>query len=90
MIRCGRSRSSTGRLSGLKTWRHRLGGESHPWGRRHEAVAAADLALVATGASEPVIHDSALPSPGETTLLVDVAMPRNVDPASPTARGTAL
>ncbi|MEF8816624.1 MAG: glutamyl-tRNA reductase [Salinibacter sp.] len=67
-----------------------FGGETHPWGRRHEAVAAADLALVATGASEPVIHDSALPSPGETTLLVDVAMPRNVDPAVADCSGYRL
>ena len=67
-----------------------FGGETHPWARRHEAVAAADLALVATGASEPVIHDSALPSPAETTLVVDVAMPRNVDPAVADCSGYRL
>ena len=58
-----------------------FGGATEPWTHRHEAVANADLALVATGASDPVLRAPALPSPEEPTLVVDVAMPHNVDPA---------
>ncbi len=58
-----------------------FGGETEPWADRHEAVAAADLVLVATGASDPVLRAPALPSAEGSTLVVDVAMPRNVDPA---------
>jgi glutamyl-tRNA reductase len=53
-----------------------------PWARRHEAVANADLALVATGAPDPILTAPALPPAQEgSTLVVDVTMPRNVDPA---------
>ena len=53
-----------------------------PWNDRHAAVAQADLVMVATGAPEPTVQNGALPA-GETseTLLVDIARPRNVDPA---------
>jgi glutamyl-tRNA reductase len=58
------------------------GGKTTPWRERHEALAAADLALVATGASEPVVSAAALPAAVDApTLVVDVAMPRNVDPS---------
>ncbi len=57
------------------------GGTTRPWTQRHEAVAAADLALVATGASDPILSAASLPAPDDgTTLVVDVAMPRNVEP----------
>lgn len=52
------------------------------WENRHEAVAKADFVIVATGAPEPIITADAL-SAKETrdaTLLVDIAMPRNIDP----------
>ncbi len=56
-------------------------GTSCAWDQRHEAVAAADLVLVATGAPDPVLTSASLPVPDAgTTLVVDVAMPRNVDP----------
>ena len=58
------------------------GGTTAPWARRHEAVAAADLAVVATDAPDPVLSAASLPAPDDgTTLVVDVAMPRNVAPA---------
>ena len=58
------------------------GGETEPWSDRYDEVAAADLALVATGAPDPVLLSASLPTPDDgSTLLVDVAMPRNVDPA---------
>ncbi len=57
------------------------GGMTVPWAQRHDAVAAADLALVATDAPDPILSTASLPAPSEgPTLVVDVAMPRNVDP----------
>ncbi|MFB6279056.1 MAG: glutamyl-tRNA reductase [Salinibacter sp.] len=59
-----------------------FGGDTRPWTARHETVAQADLVLVATGAPEPILTPSSLPSADEgRTLVVDVTMPRNVDPA---------
>lgn len=59
-----------------------FGGDTQPWTARHEAVAQADLVLVATGAPEPILTPSSLPPSEEgRTLMVDVTMPRNVDPA---------
>ena len=67
-----------------------FGGTTEPWADRHRAVATADLALVATGASDPVLQAPALPAPDAATLVVDVAMPRNVDPAVDERRGYRL
>jgi len=54
------------------------------WSDRHEAVPTSDLVIVATGADEPVLREAALPTgPGGafSTLLVDIARPRNVEPS---------
>ena len=53
------------------------------WSDRHEAVADADLVLVASGAPEPILWADRLPtrSEGAPCLVVDVALPRNVEPA---------
>ncbi len=58
------------------------GGDVVPWEERHRVLAEVDLAFVATGAPEPVIHSSAVPAPHSSSerLLVDIARPRNVDP----------
>lgn len=58
-------------------------GDVVPWAERHTAAAAADLVLVATGADAPVLRDEALPprAAAEDAVLIDIAMPRNVDPA---------
>lgn len=53
-----------------------------PWEERHRRVANVDLAIVATGAEEPILESDALPtrSPSDVPpLLVDIARPRNVD-----------
>ena len=53
------------------------------WSRRHEAIAEADFVVVATGAPHPVICADDLPEASgdaPSTLLVDISMPRNVDP----------
>ncbi|MEP0546085.1 MAG: glutamyl-tRNA reductase [Rhodothermales bacterium] len=53
------------------------------WADRHAAVADADLVLVASGAPEPVLLANDLPERSDTApcLVIDVAMPRNVEPA---------
>jgi len=52
------------------------------WGDRHQALPEFDLVMVATGAPHPVIHSEQLPSEGDSaTLVVNIARPRNVDPA---------
>lgn len=55
-----------------------------PWEDRYDAIAESDVVVVATGAAEPVLWASEMPHrtrEGQPTLLVDIAMPRNVDPA---------
>lgn len=58
-------------------------GEPVEWSHRHEIAARADLVLVASGAPEPVLTRSELPASSEAapTLIVDIARPRNVEPA---------
>ena len=59
------------------------GGRAVDWDDRYEEARTADLIIVATGASEPVLEAEAWPEDGATgpTVVVDIAMPRNVDPA---------
>lgn len=56
-----------------------FGVELIPWEDRHEVAAGADVVLVATGASEHVLNATAFYPQGEV-LLLDISMPRNVDP----------
>lgn len=61
--------------------------KSAPFTDRIVAVAGADLVVVATGAPEPVLtaadlETAMLRRPGRSLLVVDLGMPRNVDPAS--------
>ena len=54
------------------------------WAERHQAVAEVDLVIVATGAPEPILQAPHVPepdAPAASPLLVDIARPRNVDPA---------
>lgn len=69
-----------------------FGGQTGDWDRRHEIVSEADLAIVATGAPEPILDADGLPKKAEAspTLLVDIAMPRNVDPDVETRGGYRL
>jgi len=72
------------------------GAETVPWGERHAAAARADLVIVATGAEEPTLCAEALPerpsaADGDpATLVVDIARPRNADPAVAERSGFAL
>ena len=58
----------------------RSGARVVAWADRHAAAADADVVLVATGASEPVLTAEALGGRGPS-LVLDVAVPRNVDRA---------
>jgi len=52
------------------------------WDARHAAAARADLVLVASGAPDHVLLAADLPErAGAPALVVDVALPRNVEPA---------
>lgn len=60
------------------------GGTVVEWSRLHAEVAAADAVIVATGARTPVVRlgpllDERTSGDGEL-LIIDVAMPRNVEP----------
>jgi glutamyl-tRNA reductase len=65
-----------------------------PWNERHAAAARADVVIVATGAEEPVLRAEALPertpAADTSTLVVDIARPRNADPAIGEKPGYAL
>jgi glutamyl-tRNA reductase len=62
------------------------------WDDRHAAAATADLVLVASGAPVPILWAERLPLRTEDApcLVVDVALPRNVDPAVAESLGYTL
>ena len=60
------------------------------WADRYEAMRAADVVIVATGAPDPVIKASHVPdrrAQATPALLIDIALPRNVDPSVDTLDG---
>lgn len=53
------------------------------WKQRHALLATADVVIVATGASDPVLSADRLPERPASrlpALLIDISMPRNIDP----------
>jgi glutamyl-tRNA reductase len=76
-----------------QTLADKMGARTVAWAERHAAVQDADVVLVATGAPEPVLtaeHLPARPDAPTSTLLLDIAVPRNVDPALDTQPGYAV
>jgi len=74
-----------------------VGGRVVPFDDCHAAVAAADAAILATGAAEPIVLapllQAARAAAGRSTrplLLVDLAFPRNVEPAAGDLEGVTL
>jgi glutamyl-tRNA reductase len=68
-----------------------FGADLVAWEARHEAAASADLVLVASGAPEPILLADVLPDrAGAPALVVDVALPRNVEPAVARRAGYVL
>jgi glutamyl-tRNA reductase len=74
-----------------------VGGRAAPYEAMHVEVAMADVAITATAAAEPVVMYSQLRTARENCgtatyplLLLDLAMPRNIDPALAGAPGVTL
>jgi glutamyl-tRNA reductase len=64
----------------------RLGGHAVPWDGLDGALAAADIVVTATGASEPVltrarVEDAMRPRRSRPLFLIDIALPRDVEAA---------
>jgi glutamyl-tRNA reductase len=60
------------------------GGQVIPWRDRYDALGEVDFVIVATGAPDPILEAQSVPASHDrdvTPLLVDIARPRNVDPA---------
>ncbi|MEF8820082.1 MAG: glutamyl-tRNA reductase [Haloferacaceae archaeon] len=60
-----------------------------PLGEAAERVGDADVVVTATASAEPVFDDGALAAAGET-VVVDLAVPRDVDPAAETVADVTL
>ena len=63
-----------------------LGGHAVPWAEINDALGAADIVVTATGSSEPVLTRAAVeeamrPRRSRPLFLIDIAVPRDVDPA---------
>lgn len=74
-----------------------VGGRAAPYEAMHVEVAMADVAIAATAAAEPVVMHQQLRTARENCgtatyplLLVDLAMPRNIDPALAGVPGVTL
>jgi len=64
----------------------RLGGEAVPWDGLDDALAAADIVITATGASDPVlgrtrVEEAMRPRRSRPLFIIDIAVPRDVEAA---------
>ena len=64
----------------------RLNGRAAPWTSIGHALAAADIVVTATGSREPVltragVEDAMRPRRSRPLFVIDIALPRDVDPA---------
>lgn len=72
-----------------------LGGEAVPFERRYAALAESDIAVTCTAATEHVITAHALSEimrsrPDRPVFVLDVGMPRDVEPAASAVAGVSL
>jgi glutamyl-tRNA reductase len=67
----------------------RFGGTAIPWDGLAAAADAADVIVSSTAAPGHVIHAADL-RPGRPRLLIDLAVPRDVDPAAAAVEGTSV
>ena len=74
-----------------------VGGRAAPWDALHVEAAMADVVIVATGSEVPVLEAPALQrarescaSTGYALLMMDLSVPRNIDPAVTEQPGTTL
>jgi glutamyl-tRNA reductase len=73
----------------------RLGGAALPWTKLGEALVRADIVFASTGAREFVlthdlVHHASRARHGDPQLLIDIAVPRNIDPAVAALNGVIL
>jgi glutamyl-tRNA reductase len=62
-----------------------LAGDAVPWTAMPQALAAADIVVTATGSPDPVltramVEDAMRPRRGRPIFLIDIALPRDVEP----------
>jgi glutamyl-tRNA reductase len=74
-------------LSTAEALARQIGGRAVPWSALPDALAAADIVVAATGAAEPVltragIEDVMRPRRNRPLFLIDIALPRDVEPAA--------
>jgi glutamyl-tRNA reductase len=73
----------------------RLGGAALPWDKLREALVRSDIVFASTGAREFVlnhdlVHHATRARHGTPQLLIDIAVPRNIDPAVEALDGVIL
>jgi glutamyl-tRNA reductase len=73
-------------LQGAESLARTLGGLAVPWAEIDDALGVADIVVTATGSSEPVltraaVEDAMRPRRSRPLFLIDIAVPRDVDPA---------
>lgn len=72
----------------------RYGIAAQPWSSLPELLAAAELVIAATGAAEPVITSGMLqaarPERTEPLLMIDMGVPRDIDPLAEELDGVTL
>jgi glutamyl-tRNA reductase len=73
-------------LAAAESLAARLGGRAVPWAALDAALAEADIVITATGAPEPVLtrtrmEDVMRPRRNRPIFIIDIAVPRDVDPA---------
>jgi glutamyl-tRNA reductase len=73
----------------------RLGGAALPWDKLREALVRADIVFASTGArnfvlTHDLVHHASRARHGASQLLIDIAVPRNIDPAVVSLNGVIL
>ena len=73
----------------------RLGGVAVPWDKLREALVRADIVFASTAArnfvlTRELVHHASRARRGAEQLLIDIAVPRNIDPAVTTLNGVIL
>jgi glutamyl-tRNA reductase len=72
-------------LASAESLAAKLKGRAVPWTALPQALSAADIVVAATGSAEPVltraaVEDAMRPRRGRPLFLIDIAVPRDVDP----------
>jgi glutamyl-tRNA reductase len=73
-------------LATAQTLADQIGGEALPWSALNDALSTADIVVTATGSTDPVltrarVEEVMRPRRSRPLFLIDIALPRDVDPA---------